>query len=286
VETIQSFEKMQVVGKGRTQLLFETSFNVNPPMSKIIGESYDVEITDYTVFNDRVLIKGTVEKTLYYKHPHGKKGQNDEADSKKDNNEEADNNEEQSDKKDEESKDDSATSELKKSFHFFSKKRKNARKEEVNNKEEKSEKNKEQKSEKNKEQKSEKKDSESKNNSGISESAEKTDEFKCLNGWGQVLDSSNGIVHFNQQVSEFSGTVEIPGVMPGDYCHVELVEASNCDPFVAAAAASGNNNGGLIEAGTQLFALDVVLVAARTKAEKYSTRRKKKASTLPLTQVV
>lgn len=274
MENTQSLEKMHIVGKGRTQLLFETSFNVKPPMSKIIGESYDVEITDYNVFNDRVLIKGTVEKTLYYKHPHGKKGQNNKADNNNDNNKKADNNEKEFEKNNDESQDDSTTSESKKSFHLFSKKRKNTRKEEVNNKEE--------KSEKNKEQASNKKDEESKNSSAASDS-EKTDEFKCLNGWGQVLDSSNGIVHFNQQVSEFSGTVEIPGIMPGDYCQVELVEASNCDSFIAAAVDSGNNNG-LIEAGTQLFAIDVVLVAARSKAEKYSARRKKKARTLPLDQ--
>ncbi|NLI14059.1 MAG: DUF3794 domain-containing protein, partial [Peptococcaceae bacterium] len=166
------FEQCQVVGEGRTQLLCETFLNVKPPMSKIIGESYDVQIADYTVFNDRVLVKGIVEKTFYYKHPHIGKS---EEDSQKE-----------------------ATD--KSNVQIVNKQ---------NSKEEK------------------KKDCES------TEKQKKTNKFKCLDGWCKHIESYNGIVHFYQQKLEFAGTVEIPGIMPGDSCQVDLAEVKDYDAFVA-----------------------------------------------------
>jgi len=256
-------EQVQVVGEGRTQLLFETVFKIKPPMSKPLGESYDVQITDQTIFNDRVLIKGTVEKTLYYQHPHGKKGNSNQ---KGDNNQKGD----QSDNNEEENKNVSSTSASKKTFRFLGKKNKNSQ---------------------NKDQ-SDNKEEESKNNSSTSA------ECKCLNGSGQVVDSSNGIVHFIQQVSEFTGTVEIPGITPSDFIHVRLAEVTDYDPVVAmdmentdsensekGTTEQGNTekkNNGLIYAGKQMFKIDIVLVATRTEQVQKIEKRKKKSKALPL----
>ena len=180
----------QLIGEGKIQLLCETYVNVKPPMSRIIRESYNVEVSDYTVLNDQVLVKGIVEKTFYYQHPHGKKGKNNQ-------NEDSDNKEDKS--------------------------------QEENKKEDKS-----------------------------SEST-KPDEFKCLNSWGQLVDSYAGIVHFNHQVFEFTGTVEIPGVLPGDVCTVEMAAVNEYGSFVAL----GAENNDLIKEGTHPFKIDVALKATR-----------------------
>lgn len=298
METARPIEKMKVVGKGSTQLLFETSFDVKPPMSNPIGESYDVAITEYTALNDRVLIKGTVEKTLYYKHQHGKKGQdsakknaNNGGDSQ--NNEHSDNDNSDDNNTEETGNDDSATA--KKSFRFLYKLRKNSRKEKANNQKKTGE-NKNQQSGNNKTQNKDKNNNCNKNkskNNATKSAAEKTDELKCLSGSGQLVDSAHGIVHFHQQVLQFAGTVEIPGVRPGDSFEVERAEGRSFEAFTAIAAESENNNSGnssnnngLIEAATHKFVVDIVLTAKRNKPEKYSLRKNRNITALPLEQNV
>jgi len=254
--TTEPFEQMQVVGKGRTQLLFETTFKIKPPMSKLITEAYDVEITDYTVLTDRVQIKGTVEKTFYYQHPHlGKKGKNSQKN-------ESNNKEEQSQKKEAGSRNDSATSEYDATVQFLSKFEKKSKKH-------------------NKEDNSQKKEAENKNDSVT------PDDLKCITGSGKVVNSYNGIVHFFHQVFDFSGNVEIPGVMPGDYCQIELAEARDYGTFVPVeddnttsdntksdntmndSTISDNTKSeeknGLIKEGRQMFQIEVVLTAVRSE---------------------
>jgi hypothetical protein len=294
METTHPVEKMQVVGKGSTQLLFETSFYIQPPMSKIVGESYDVEVTDFTILDEKVLVKGIVEKTLYYKHPHlGKKGNNKQQDSANSDKKDASENAGSEDTKDskeaetadsaDESKSKSVKSKLKNVYGKFSRRSKKGK----NSQEENSNQSNQEKNGEDNQEQSQKNEQENKKGS------ENTDEFKCLNGWGQVLDSSHGIVHFYQQVSEFSSTVDIPGAMPGDSCHIELAEVKNCEPFIATAAGSENNeskdnnsNNSLITTGTQMFSLDIVVVAARNKTKKQSRIRSKKAKTLPLDESI
>jgi len=265
----QSREAMQVVGKGSTQLLFETSFDVKPPMSTAIGESYEVEITDFKVFSDRVLFKGTVDKTLYYKHPHGKKGkegntnQKDDKDKKDENDKKDDKKDDQSQNQQENSCDDSAES---KSCKFLSKIKKHSRKGKKNQQKEKS-------SEKDNHKSGDKDQQTEKSEQKSSESNELT----CLSGSGQLIDSAYGIVHFRQQVLEFAGTVEIPGVRPGDTIDVERAEGSTFEPL--GSTASGNTIFGLIDKITQAFAVDVVLVATRSQPAKHSST--KEFSSLP-----
>ena len=196
-------DKRQLVGEGKTQLLCETYVNIKPPMSRIIRESYNVEVSDYTVLNDKVLVKGTVEKTFYYQHPHGKKSQSDQ-------NKDGDNKED--------NKGDNPQGE--------------AKKEGENNESTKKE---------------------DKNNEST-----KPDEFKCLNSWGELVDSYAGIVHFNHQVFAFTGTVDIPGVLPGDECTVEAA-VNEYAPF----AAIGAENNDLIKEGTHAFKIDIALKATR-----------------------
>jgi hypothetical protein len=189
----------QLVGQGKTQLLCETYINIKPPMSQIIRETYNVAVADYTVFADQVVVKGTVEKTIYYLHPHGKKASNDqeEDDASKDS-------------KDENGKDDDKSGEGK-----------------------------------------EKEESQ--------DQSAPPDEFKCLNSWGQLLDSYGGIVHFNQQIFEFMGTVAIAAVVPGDTCTVDLAEVKDYETFVPTTI----ENTGLISGGTQVFKIDIAVTATR-----------------------
>ena len=63
----------RVVGEGSTQLYCETHFNIDPPLKKVLEQRFEVVITEYTVFVDKVMFKGFVEKSLIYKHPHLKK---------------------------------------------------------------------------------------------------------------------------------------------------------------------------------------------------------------------
>ncbi|GMA97860.1 SPOCS domain-containing protein [Pelosinus sp. IPA-1] len=179
MEIINPTELRQVVGNGTAQLLCETYIKIKPPMSKIIRELFTAEITDYTVFNDKVLVKGAVEHTFYYLHPHGKKSQ---------------------DEQNEEGKKD--------------------------------------------------RDSEA--------SEEKTDEFKCLDGWGSLVECYGGIVHFHQQLFEFTGPVAIPGVIPGDVI-TGTAQVTDYDYF----AACEIEPNGLISGGTQTFKIDVTLKATR-----------------------
>lgn len=70
--------KIRQVSKGIPQLSYETSSDVKQPTLEAIGESYDLDITDYTTSN-RVLIKGTIEQVLYSKQPYDKQGKNTKA---------------------------------------------------------------------------------------------------------------------------------------------------------------------------------------------------------------
>lgn len=178
----------QVIGEGSTQLLCETFVNIKPPMSNMTKELYDVEITDYTLFNDKVIFIGNAKKTFYYNHPHFSR----------------------------------------KSSHSKS---------------------------------SNKKESSS---SASSTSDKQSDEFKCLDGWGQLVDSYGGTTHFHNQFFEFKGTVVIPGVMPGDSVEVEKAEIIECHPFEATSIDEDN---GLIHAGRQMFKINVVLKATRCQCE-------------------
>ncbi len=197
METTNSNAPRQAIGEGSTQLLCETFVVIKPPMSKIIKEVYDVEVTDFTLFNDKVIFMGTVEKTFYYNHPHLNNNKRGSSDS----------------------------------------------------------------------------DSDSSDNGD-----ELTDEFKCLDGWGQLDDYYGGIVHFHNQIFQFKGTVEIPGVVPGDSIEVVRAEVAESHPFEAVALASDDDDdddddnndpvdeNGLIHAGRQMFKINVVLCATRGEA--------------------
>lgn len=182
METTKPSEQRVAVGDGKTQLLCETYIKIKPPMSEIIKETYSAEITDYTVFNDQVLVKGIIDHTFYYQHPHGIKAQDDE----------------------------------------------NGDNGKVRG-----------------------------SNSGEYQE-EKVDEFKCLDGWGNLVNFYGGIVHFHRQFFEFTGNVEIVGVIPGDVCtgtaqitHFDLFEATELEDT------------GLISGGLQTFKIDVALTATR-----------------------
>lgn len=270
MKSFQPREAMQVVGRGSTQLLFETSFNVKPAMSTSVGESYEVAINGYTAYNDRVLFTGTLNKTLYYKHPHGKKGNNSNR------NEETDKNNDQSESRQDNSSNKSTSSTQ--ALSFLSKIKRTSRKGKTNQQKEASTENAEHTSDnKNQQKKNEK----------TEQTSSESNELTCLSGSGQIVDSANGIVHFHQQALEFSGTVDIPGVRPGDAIRVEHAGGSTFEPYVAKAAESENNSGTennteLIEAATHTFAVNVVLVATRPKTETHLTKRKKRISSLPL----
>jgi len=251
----QPMKARYVVGRGSTQLLFESSFDVKPPMSTTVGESYEVEVTNYTAFNDRVLIKGTLNKTLYYKHPHGQKGNTSNSDK-------------EAEKQQENSNTDSTTSTTSQKFLSKIKRRKGKNSQQKEQAEETSKQKSSDKNQQNKNEQSEQNDSAS-------------NQLACLCGSGQIVESTHGIVHFHQQALEFSGTVEIPGVKPGDSIHVTRVEGSTFEPLVTAAAANENNNG-LINAATHTFAVDVELVATRSKAEKHTSKKERSFKSLPL----
>ncbi|AQS58798.1 DUF3794 domain-containing protein [Desulforamulus ferrireducens] len=61
---------------GRVQLLCESVVNVNPPMTKIVGERFKVNILEHTTFSGNVLVKGCVEKITMYLHEHDHKKDN------------------------------------------------------------------------------------------------------------------------------------------------------------------------------------------------------------------
>jgi len=196
-----------LVGKGKTQLLCETYINIKPPMSQVLRETYSVTIAETTVFADQVVVKGNVEKTLYYLHPHGKKASNDgqeEANKDEANKDEANKDEANKDEKAQDDKDDDKKDQAK-------------------------------------------------------EEEKQSDAFKCLNSWGQLLDSYGGIVHFNQQIFEFMGTVAIAGVVPGDTVTVEQAAVNEYESF----AATTVENNGLTSGGTQVFKIDIAVTATK-----------------------
>jgi hypothetical protein len=180
MEMTKTPEQGRAVGDGKAQLLCETYIAIKPPMSKIISESYTAEITDYTVFADEVLVKGTVEHTFYYLHPHGKKTTADQEDG-------------------------------------------------------------------------------GNNRNSAATSEQKIDEFKLLNGWGSLVDSSSGIIHFHQQVFEFTGTVAIKDVIVTDVV-TGSAHVKNYDVFDATEV----EDNGLISGGKQTFKIDVALSATRS----------------------
>ncbi|SHK59178.1 SPOCS domain-containing protein [Desulforamulus aeronauticus] len=60
---------------GRVQLLCESVVHVKPPMTKIVGERFKVNITDYTTYSGNVVVKGCVEKITMYLHEHDHKNE-------------------------------------------------------------------------------------------------------------------------------------------------------------------------------------------------------------------
>lgn len=233
--TTNPLEQGQIVGKGKARLLCETRFNFEPSMSKIIGETYDVRISDCTVFNGRVLVKGIVEKTCYYKHPHlGKKNNNEKEDGKKDDNNKEDCKEEEN-KKEDGKKDDNRKEDGKKD----------------NNKKD-----------SNKKDNNKKDDTQKDDCKKDSATINKLDST-CLDDSCERVDSYGGIIHFYEEYLEFASTIEIKGAMPGDTCHVVVAEVRDYESFVA--TERGPN--GLINAGKQMFIVDICLGVTRNKCK-------------------
>ncbi|GAB6182029.1 hypothetical protein JCM14036_33480 [Desulfotomaculum defluvii] len=63
-------QSVDVVYQGSTKVICESITKVKPPMSKIVGEKFDAKVTHYITFCDKVLVKGIIEKTVLYLHPH------------------------------------------------------------------------------------------------------------------------------------------------------------------------------------------------------------------------
>ncbi|MEG6522507.1 SPOCS domain-containing protein [Desulfotomaculum sp. 1211_IL3151] len=63
-------QSADVVYQGCTQVVCEAISHVKPPMSKIVGENFDAKVTHYITFCDKILVKGTIERTVLYLHPH------------------------------------------------------------------------------------------------------------------------------------------------------------------------------------------------------------------------
>lgn len=158
---------------GSTQLLCETYMTCKPPMSTIIAEGWTAKITDTTVFTGKVVVKGQVEHTFQYLHPHGKKASNEQ---------------------------------------------------EENNRE------------------------------SESSDAEKTDTLNVLEGGlVELLDVSSGIIHFHQQVFEFTGTVTMDVQEGAAVTGVATVK--EYDAFEA----TETEDTGLISGGEQTFKIDITL---------------------------
>lgn len=255
----------RVVGEGITQLLFESRFKVKPSMSKVLGEKFDVEITDYTVFFDKVLVKGIVEQTVFYMHPHlGKKEDNNKKDGSKNDESKTDGNKNNEDKKTEKKRIDSHFDFFKWVSEYQVKPAQNS-----TNKQESSSKN---------------KDSEKSSDDGKKCTKEKDlsyDGKKCIKendsnyftGWCARVDSHEGIVHFFQESLEFAGVVGVPGAMPGDSCIVRQAEVRDYDAF----RATETDNDGLVKAGKQMFIINVGLQVVRNEAKVNSVKRENKA---------
>ncbi|KJS15085.1 MAG: hypothetical protein VR69_15240 [Peptococcaceae bacterium BRH_c4b] len=306
VNTIASKDE-RIVGQGRTQLLCETRFSVKPAMSRVLGELYDVEITDYTTFIDKVLVKGIVEKSFFYKHPHLGKRDGNKNDGKKDDGKKDDEKREagkRDDGKRDDGKSDDGKSrdgkkdEYKKGDSNKADEKKDDRVKDVSNEFIKwlfqlnlgqsasSDVNKQ-------ESRQEGKNVRLKNRwlndnltynglndnltynrlndnltnsrlndnlkySGFTEGI-KEDGEKYMTGWCARLDEHDGIVHFYQETLEFAGVMEIPGVMPGDICHVESAEVRNYDSVKA----TEMSDDGLVNAGRQIFLIEVALKVTR-----------------------
>ncbi len=287
VNTIASTGE-RIVGQGRTQLLCETSFSVKPAMSRVLGELYDVEITDYTVFIDKVLVKGIVEKSFFYKHPHLGKRNGNRDDGKKDDGKKGDEKREAGKRDDEKSRD-GKKDEYKKGDAYKADEKKDDRVKDVSSEFIKwlfqlnlgqsvsSDVNKQESRQEGKNVRlknrwlndnlsySELNDNLTYNRlddnlkySGFTEGI-KEDGEKYMTGWCARIDEHDGIVHFYQETLEFAGVMEIPGVKPGDICHVESAEVRNYDSVKA----TEMNDDGLVNAGRQIFLIEVALKATR-----------------------
>lgn len=220
-----------LVGQGSSQLLFETRFNVKPPMSHVIGEKFDVEIKEYTVFADKVLVKGIVEKSFFYKHPHvGKK-----ADRKKDEGQKEGGKE---DKKEEDRGNRKSDVRTFNDFASWISQFKRVQTVSYSSKKE-----------------------TDKNTKTFEAPAEKENDKHYTSGWCSKIDSYDGIIHFYQETMEFAGIVEIPGIMPGDTCHVVLAEVRDYERIIPVET----DQDGLIKSGKQMFIVKIALKATRDR---------------------
>lgn len=301
----------RTVGQGKTQLLCETRFSVKPAMSRVLGELYDVEITDYTVFIDRVLVKGIVEKSFFYKHPHlGKRNSNKNDEKKDDGKKEEGKN--KSDKKDENKKDENKKGAADKAAE---------KKEDISNEFIKwlfqlnlgqpayGGMNRQESMQEGKNVKLRNRWlNDMQSNSGLNDQLTynrlndnltsgglndnlkfsgftegiKEDGEKYMTGWCARIDEHDGIVHFYQETLEFAGVMEIPGVRPGDICYVESAEVKNYDSVKATEL----SNDGLVNAGRQIFLVEIALKATRidnkSTAEKQDDFEKTILNTKPI----
>lgn len=241
-----------VTSRGRTQLLIESNVNIKPPMAKILNETYDVQLEGYTVFKDKVLVKGIVEKTFFFKHPHlgkkeddkkgnDKKGAKQKGDKKKGDKGEENENKHKKDKKSKSNW--YASSDW---LNFLGQLKCNQ------NTDEQSASAKKENDDNSTDERHQKKEEENTADGGR----------KLMNGWCKRIGQYEGIVHYCQENFEFAGIVEMPGISPGDNCYLEQAEVKNYDKFIP----TENDDNGLVNAGKQMFIIDIALKA--TKGEK------------------
>ena len=224
----------RVVGEGSTQLLCETYFNIDPPLTKVLEQRFEVVITDYTVFVDKVMFKGLVEKSLIYKHPHLKK----KFDKMKDEN------------KDENKKDDSNKNEGRDAGNTCGGKKDDEKKEGTD--------------------KADVKHDCEKKNAKTKDSINKEDLHCSSQGWCIRLDSNDGIVHFYEEILQFTGIVKVCGVMPGDNCHFVAAEVRDYEAIVP----TETDKNGLVRAASQMFIITVEVNVTRPKQVCVKTDKK------------
>lgn len=169
-------QSADVVYQGSTQVVCEAITNVKPPMSKIVGEKFDARVTHYITFCDKVLVKGIIEKTVLYLHPHLHQQGYDQC--------------QEDDRKYKDCQD-----ECKKDIVNYKK-------------------------------------------------------FSC-----KKVDSYGGIVHFFEDVYEFTAVVSVPGVKVGDICMFDVFDVKVKD--VSDFFALDCDKKGLVTKGKEFFLLDL-----------------------------
>ena len=191
---------------GSTQIVCESVMTVKPPMSKIVGEKFDAKVTKYATLHDKVLVKGFVEKTIMYLHPHFHHQKDDHCqkdDGKDDRKKDRDEKDCKKDGKCDDRKDDS---------------KKNGKCDD-------------------------RKDDSKKDGVNI-----KT--VSC-----KRVDSIEGIVHFLEDVFEFTAVIDVPGVRSGDICKFDVfdVKVKDVSDFIVL----DRDKKGLVTKGKELFLLDI-----------------------------